>query len=186
MKEKGWFVHDPLWDERVEIIKQYYNPDGKILDMGCGNGYVLDRLKGEKTALDFSDDELKACSMYKTIRHDLNMPLKTNVKYDTILYLDVLEHLINPEQAIQTAVEHLKSRGLFIVSVPYFGKLKELVAASLFWDTVFHYTEWHVRFFSVNTFKEILENNHFKIVKLYKLGRWWPLYMDMLAVCKLK
>jgi 2-polyprenyl-3-methyl-5-hydroxy-6-metoxy-1,4-benzoquinol methylase len=184
MRQKKWLKHDPLWNEKIKIIHKYYNSNGKILDIGCGNGYVLSNLKGEKFGLDSDDEALKLCKKrgLKVIKANLEKPLKLKHKFDTIICLDVLEHLINPENVIQSVYKKLNKGGTFIASVPYHGLVKNLAIALFDFDNHYHYTDWHVRFFTEKMFKELLSD--FKKIKIIKIGRYYPLYKNMIAVCE--
>jgi len=184
MKRKEWLKNDPLWNEKLKIIHEHYNPNGKTLDLGCGNGYILSNLRGEKLGVDSDDEALKLCKNkgLKVFKGDLEKLLNLKHKFDTVICLDVLEHLINPEIAVQSAYNHLKKKGIFIVSVPYHGLLKNLAIALFDFDKHYHYTDWHVRFFTEKMLKELLSD--FKKVKIIKIGRYYPLYKNMIAVCE--
>jgi len=166
MMQKQWLISDPLWDEKLKIILGYYKSNGKTLDLGCGNGYVISKLSGEKIGVDNDDESLELCRQkgLKVIKADLEKKLNLNYKVDNIICLDVLEHLMHPEIAVNNAYKNLKRKGIFIASVPYHGLIKNLVIALLDFNNHYHYTNWHVRFFTENTFKELLSK--FKIIKI--------------------
>jgi 2-polyprenyl-3-methyl-5-hydroxy-6-metoxy-1,4-benzoquinol methylase len=49
--------------------------------------------------------------------------MKTNKKFDTIIYIDVLEHIENSKKEIELITERLNNGGVFIVLVPAFNFL---------------------------------------------------------------
>jgi 2-polyprenyl-3-methyl-5-hydroxy-6-metoxy-1,4-benzoquinol methylase len=95
----------------------------KILDIGCGNGIFLDRLKkqgfGNIAGADLAN-YLKDKS-HKHIIADINvekLPIEES-SYDVITALQVLEHLENYFLILQEAARVLKPGGYFIFSVPH-------------------------------------------------------------------
>jgi SAM-dependent methyltransferase len=166
----------------LEIIKKYRK--GSILDVGCGSGYVLRMLGVDRTGIEFDDDAIKMCKGLHVIKRDLNKPFNLGRKFDTIVSLGVLEHLMYPGVAVQSIRKNLKNDGVFIASVPYHGLIKNLVIALTDFDSHYHYTDWHLRFFTPSTIREMLESNGFEIIEFRKIGRWRPMNKSMVAVCK--
>lgn len=79
-----------------------------ILDIGCGTGEILNFLNSKKgLGVDISSQMIqKACTKFKSKKSlkfmvfDIEKnPLKGN--FDYILLIDVIEHLTNPQKAIQ-------------------------------------------------------------------------------------
>ena len=67
-------------------------------------------------------DNLKKIKNQKTSIINNNFTQKDNA-YDTILYLDVLEHIENDENELEIAFKSLKTGGALIVNVPAFQHL---------------------------------------------------------------
>jgi len=179
---------DPLWNKKLEIIKKH-GIDNAILDLGCNIGdfssYFV-RNGYDVTGVDIDNENLLIANSRgihtKKCNLNLKLPMKSN-SYPTIFALEIIEHLINPDNVIKEAHRLLKDGGKFYVSVPYFGLVKRTAISLFFFDDVFLYNGPHIRFFSEKSFRNILTKNGFKILKIYKLGRFYPVYMDMLAVC---
>lgn len=188
MRPKEWLYSKEQVKDRdtkkaeLEIIRKYRK--GSILDLGCGSGYVLNSLEGDRTGIEFDDSAIKMCKGFRVFKRDLNKTFTLGKKFGTIISLGVLEHLMYPEVAVHSIRRHLKDGGVFIASVPYHGLIKNLVIALKDFDNHYHYTDWHLRFFTVNTFREMLTRNGFRIVAFYKIGRFPPLNKSMVAVCK--
>ena len=110
------------------MILSKIKPNSIVLEFGCASGRMTKYLKNalncqvyiveyDKEAFDVAvqyaydgvcDDILSLSWMDKF--HD--------VKYDAILFVDVLEHLIQPNIALSKAVEFLKDSGQIYISIP--------------------------------------------------------------------
>lgn len=94
-----------------------------ILDIGCGDGYLLNHLntEAEKFGVDLSE---KAISFAKAFSTDARFEVEDifNIKktYDLVSLIEVLEHI--PDNFIEKfmiqVIELIKKDGYFIISVP--------------------------------------------------------------------
>lgn len=95
----------------------------KVLDIGCGRGYVLDFVKArEKVGLDVSLNELQNIppeSGIKRIRAFAeNLPF-TGGYFDCVLCMDVIEHVLFLEQVVFDICRVLKKEGSLFVACPW-------------------------------------------------------------------
>lgn len=96
-----------------------------ILEAGCGEGFILDRLYkagvGEKRiGIDFSDDAIELAKKERphldVRKGDIyNIPFKDN-SFDLVICCEVLEHLEQPEKAL-AELERV-TKNYVILSVP--------------------------------------------------------------------
>lgn len=98
-----------------------------VLDVGCGGGILsepLCRLGGNVTAIDASK---KNISIAKEHANAQNLSInyicttaeeltKKNPKFDIIFCLEIIEHVVNPDEFIQSCTSMLKQGGLIFVS----------------------------------------------------------------------
>jgi len=98
----------------------------KVLDFGCGSGYISkglqDRFPNLKiTSADHNEIALKSVKS-KGISDvlDLRVQALQESSYDIILCLDVLEHLENDQACLVKLKKSLKKNGKIIVTVPAF------------------------------------------------------------------
>jgi len=107
------------------IIARNIGRNKVILDVGCNDGY-LGRISHKSNTfygLDYLDDSvLKAKEFYKdALVFDLNYTEKLpwDLKFDIIVFADVLEHVLYPEKVLGFFVdEYLKDGGRVIISLP--------------------------------------------------------------------
>lgn len=176
----------PKWP--AEELEMFYNSikkfiKGNILDIGAGEGIFIEFLKQKDrdinkiTALEISD---RAIEMGK-IRNpdvvffsgsaDMDYPFR-NEEFDTLFMTDVMEHLVDIDQAISECNRILKKEGKLIVITPVFNWLKKLIIAAFFWERFFYPNNPHIRFFTKKSMDMIM-NKHGLTRIYYKWGLSW-------------
>ncbi len=158
----------------------------KILDVGCGNGSVANYLIEQGFDVYGTDASYSGIAIAKQKNptrffvQDLtkdNLPEELeNMNFDTIISLEVIEHLYAPCEYLDFCKKVLKKSGggELIISTPYHGYLKN-IALSLAGKMDKHFTVlWdggHIKFWSVKTLSEILEEKGFNEFKFKGCGR---------------
>lgn len=147
----------------IELI-----PDNSIvLDVGCGNGtgkVIANKINKnikEYIGIDFHKDTLNkaANNLDRFINADIeNLPedILSENYFDVIMFNDVVEHLVYPENALKNFIRFLKPDGVFIMSIPNVGHqsvILNIMLNGLWYDDGVACKE-HLRFF---TLKEILK-----------------------------
>lgn len=147
---------------RLDIATLLPESAERVLEVGSGMGATVSWLKerwpdAHFTAIDCIDDaliHLEAAADVALIA-DLNFPLPDLGKFDLILALDVLEHLVDPWSVLTRLTQCLVPGGSIIVSVPNVSKVT--VALPLLLRSQFRYTDdgildrTHLRFFTPET-----------------------------------
>lgn len=119
-----WFVGKRLILRRLlERINT-----GRMLDLGCGTGGVLRDWKGngESVGIDRSSLALQICARrgFKTLaRGDLTRLPFRDRSFDTVLMLDVIEHLEDDVGFVRNAARICREGGLVVIAVPAFPSL---------------------------------------------------------------
>ena len=106
----------------------------RVLDLGCSSGVLGSCLKEEQgvpTVVGIELDPAYAEDARERLDDvhclDLNdLPRRDDVlmalgRFDCIVAADVLEHLVNPWDVLETAVETLEPGGSVVVSLPTFA-----------------------------------------------------------------
>jgi len=166
----------------------------KILDIGCGGG-GLGKLLRQKfgnnvylVGIDISEAALQMASKYYDKTMQMNIDEDSfdndilNDKFNYIVCLEVLEHIIMPENVLNKLKKLLASDGMFIISFPNFAfyRYRWEVLKGNFPDGqhLFHDAE-HIHYWTFHSFKKFLNKNGLKIIN-YELDFDMPLIMKLL------
>ena len=144
------------------LIKKYFK--NEILEVGAGIGSFTKNYINEFNNITLSETDSKNLDYIKkkfgAKKIDTSDKLIQNInkKFNTIIYLNVLEHIEGDIDEINNALEKLNSNGYLIVLVPAHNKLY-----SKFDKAVGHVKRYELDFFKKNKF----ENT--ELVDLYYL-----------------
>jgi len=161
--EAGYYAND-----RQDIVDALPRPLGSVLDVGCGSGRVGPGLRAAgATRLTGIEVVVEQAELAKAVYEEvLAVPVQPAFPhltgpFDTILCLDVLEHLVDPEE-VMNDLRRLAAPGARLqVSVPN-ARHVSLMTDLLFKGT-FGYTEWghrdrtHLRWFTRRDIVEAME-----------------------------
>lgn len=103
----------------------------RILDAGCGNGNITKYFKNKELVITVDNDEqiledmkksLSVRGNFKLIKHDLSnpgiVPLIKKDRIDTIVCLNVLEHVQSDTDVLENFYNILENHGRLIILVP--------------------------------------------------------------------
>jgi 2-polyprenyl-3-methyl-5-hydroxy-6-metoxy-1,4-benzoquinol methylase len=194
--EGGTTCHQYLYPDLLKLLKKDTNQ--VVLDIGCGNGFLSKELlkDGFNTyGTDASELGIKIAKKKYPDRffvQDINsssLPNElSNINFDTVISTEVIEHLYNPRLFIKFCFEILKAeKGELIISTPYHGYFKNLLIALI--NKFDHHVNplWlggHIKFWSYQTLKKILEEEGFKVIQFKGSGRIPGLWKSMLIKAK--
>jgi SAM-dependent methyltransferase len=120
------------WRAREEfLLRQFHRilpADGRrrILDVGCGDGVLLDRLGpwGHAEGIEPDATTLGPDAAHRKVHlGPFDATFRPEAPFDLVLFLDVLEHLDDPAASLTRARELLRPGGKVFVSVPAFPVL---------------------------------------------------------------
>ena len=111
---------------QFDLVKRFIK--GNVAEVGPGNGVFLKYYLPLADTIDLfepSENFLINLNKFKDTKVNIiNSYFKENKNYyDTILYLDVLEHIKDDQSEVQAAYESLKKGGTLIINVPAFQHL---------------------------------------------------------------
>ncbi len=154
-----------------------------VLDLGCGNGILTNRLA--QAGYDVIGVDVSVSGIEMARRNypgvtfelgDLNQPMPDELtgRFDAVVAVEVIEHLLLPRRLLASAVAALRPGGMFLLTTPYHGYLKNLALAlvnkfDFHWHPLRDYG--HVKFFSRRTILELVGEFGFTDVTFETVGR---------------
>jgi len=174
-----YFVHYPIKQTRYSshgYARRMVGNNREVLDIGCGEGFFAAELKkgGNRVV---GVDALPAASESHALEQYFSADLNdargvfrqlNGRRFDRVLLLDVLEHLVQPEQLLSEAKGALNPNGCLVVSLPNVAHFAVRLAL-LFGQ--FNYAErgildrTHLRFFTRRTARRLLEDAGYEILE---------------------
>jgi len=117
------YYEDWRWEHR--IIYRKIALRRKVLEIGCGNGDFIYKLKKEKIAdcvgLEFNHSAIKIARdkglsvINETIEQHA---LKNSSRYDFVCSFQVFEHISDVKSHLESSIACLKEKGLLVIGVP--------------------------------------------------------------------
>jgi ubiquinone/menaquinone biosynthesis C-methylase UbiE len=165
--------------KRISIILKALEGEERVADIGCGEGYILERIKSaEVVGLDISDTAIKKASRVKNANvvkgNAESLPFSDSY-FDAALCSETLEHTQHPRKVLEELSRVVKPGGKIVLSVPnepFINWIKNLAWNLGLFHIVFPNVpkrqddEWHLHSFNLKLLKkyclEILD-----IVKVY-------------------
>jgi methionine biosynthesis protein MetW len=162
----------------------------RIVELGCGDGSLFVEVANALSirdvyGVDIDEVALKKAAGrgVKVFKADFNsdpLPFKDGF-FDAILMEEVIEHLVNPDNAIREAHRVLKAGGLFLLSTPnlawWLNRLALLLGYQPYWSecsTMYNVGKFkrnqgqplsgHLRLYTYKALKQLLELHGFKVI----------------------
>ena len=156
-----------------------------ILDIGSSQGDLIKHLEDKKNCKVIGiDKHIKSISSKNIdfISCDLNkdLPNLDYLKFDYILFLDVIEHLENPEDFLKRLYKKISENEKIeiLISTP---NISFIIIRLMLLFGFFNYgkrgilDKTHTRLFTFQSFKKLIEDSNFKIVKTTGIPAPFPL-----------
>jgi 2-polyprenyl-3-methyl-5-hydroxy-6-metoxy-1,4-benzoquinol methylase len=194
--------HPYLWPALRGMIRQLrLDPVAgtarpRLLEAGCGNGEIASRLAALGFQVSGFDASTQGIALARLAvpdgrfevlcsGDDLGEVLGTG--WDLIVSLEVIEHLYAPRRFVSELFDLLRPGGVFIVTTPYHGYLKNL-ALALSGRMERHFTAlWdggHIKFWSYATLTAVLLEAGFIAPALRGAGRLPWLWSSMVVAVR--
>jgi SAM-dependent methyltransferase len=176
--DKNWRYY-PVYHYKMEYIDSFLSgipKTAKILDMGCGEGHLVEKCRKSGydiigLDLNYSSDSVKKGDIRYT-------PFKTN-EFDVILCLDVLEHLNFSDQDLALKEIHriLNKEGIALLALPnlahFISRISFLLSGSLIRTSSI---ERHPGDRPIKDFIKLIEKNGFFIFKRTGIFPTFPVF----------
>jgi 2-polyprenyl-3-methyl-5-hydroxy-6-metoxy-1,4-benzoquinol methylase len=162
--------------EREEMLK-FVKPDvHNVLDVGCSSGgfgrLLKQRLKGIVWGVEPSDSAIEASKYLDRVFQDFfHSSLDFgDMKFDAVVFNDVLEHLVNPWEALTFSKKLLRGGGYIVASIPnvqcyqvmknLLGKGEWNYASSGILDKT------HLRFFTKKSIIQMFRDTGYEVIEI--------------------
>lgn len=186
-------VHQYLLHPVIKILSNRSNRT--ILDIGCGNGWLVNLLidKGynaygtDASASGIAIANQKHAGRFCVQNIDTDeLPFELrHIKFDTVISTEVIEHLYNPKAFFDFCKKILckAENGELIISTPYHGYIKNIALAvsgkmddhfTVLWDG------GHIKFWSRRTLTKALLEKGFSNIRFHGCGRLPLLWKSMI------
>jgi 2-polyprenyl-3-methyl-5-hydroxy-6-metoxy-1,4-benzoquinol methylase len=178
------YVHQYIAEPVLKLLNKDINRS--ILDLGCGNGALVNRLlnsgfnaygtDASVSGIELASQSLPARFALQDLSKD-DLPEKfENLNFDTIISTEVIEHLYDPRKFIEFSKKILVKNGggQIILSTPYHGYLKNLLLSMAGkWDQHANplFDGGHIKLWSKNTLTKLLNEQGFKVTDFVGCGR---------------
>ena len=174
-KQAGYYRN-----ERADVVGGLPRPIGRALDVGCGAGRVAAGLREAEATevVGVEVDPDAAASARRVVDALLEMPVEQAIdelegEFDTILCLDVLEHLVDPGSVLARLRGVAATGARLQVSVPnarHYSLIRDLLLRG-----TFGYTDWghrdstHLRWFTRRDAARLVADAGWEVT-----GTSWP------------
>jgi 2-polyprenyl-3-methyl-5-hydroxy-6-metoxy-1,4-benzoquinol methylase len=165
----------------LEVINNHL-PTSNLLDIGCGNGYLLDeaiKLGWNAKGIDYSDKTVNyaVSKLCLDVKKENILQYKNISKYNLLTLNQVIEHFTNPTQLIKKCYSLLNKNGYIYIATPNIDSFLSKVTKDKF---VYLIPPLHLTYFNDKSMKILLKKQGFRIV--YSGTRSYP--VDLASVIK--
>jgi 2-polyprenyl-3-methyl-5-hydroxy-6-metoxy-1,4-benzoquinol methylase len=191
-QSENYIIKDNFLSTHTKTL-ELINENSSILDLGCNDGELGAYLKkknckitgvDKKKQLDKNDLDL-----YVSSDLDNGLPSIDYNKFDYILILDVIEHLLKPEKFLSELKKKITSNSKvkILISTP---NIAFIVIRLMLLIGFFNYgkrgilDKTHTRLFTFSSFKHLLEQHGFSITKSYGIPAPFPLAIKNNLIAK--
>ncbi|MCR4275187.1 MAG: class I SAM-dependent methyltransferase [Candidatus Wolfebacteria bacterium] len=159
-------------DDRIDIVKKYFDKNKSFLEIGCSAGQFLRHIKDsfekcegvelDSKCADFVENKFNI----KVCKNELSQCGFEKESFDFIAAFQVLEHTLNPAEFLFDVKKHLKDGGKIFIEVPnlYDALLKVWQIPAY---QRFYYHEAHTHYFSKKSLEKLFEKTGYKIDEIH-------------------
>lgn len=187
-------------EEQKKLIERYLKKGKRILEIGCGHGFLLKLLEDDGYIVTGIEPSLSAVESAKKNNLDVRCgkfpeAISPNDKFDLVIMSQVLEHIENPLSIIKEIKKHTGEKGkLLLVQTNYLGLVPRLEGSRWYaWVPEQHYWHFNPRGLSIFLEKQGYKNLEIKYssiihrIQLSPIEFFWPKLGDqfylLLEIC---
>lgn len=151
---------------RLRKVLRWVKPTGRWLDVGCANGVFVSTAAG--VGAEACGIELSSVAVEQARQQGLNVTqariedLSVADRYDCVTAFDVIEHVLDPNEFLQSIANRLNDGATCVLSLPDVNSVFAKVMGKAWW---FYIPEEHLHYFNAATIRQLaakvgLETEH--------------------------
>jgi SAM-dependent methyltransferase len=154
-------------NQRREVAALVEQSAVTILDVGCGYrflGSLLKKQRSDRIVIGIEKNPEAAKHASEILDHVVNMDVGSaefpdlKLKFDCIIFADILEHLQDPLSTLTKFLEYLRDDGKIVCSIPnmrHYTVLLRLLRSGWEYDDYGLFDRTHLRFFSLRSITQL-------------------------------
>ena len=141
---------------RLRKVLRWTSPTGRWLDVGCANGVFVSTAAG--LGADASGIELSSVAVEQARQQGLDVKqariedLPITDRYDCVTAFDVIEHVLDPNQFLQSIADRLNDGAACVLSLPDANSVFARIMGKAWW---FYIPEEHLHYFTAGTIRKL-------------------------------
>jgi O-antigen biosynthesis protein len=156
----------------LSVLVGRIKPNSIVLEFGPANGrmtkYMKEQLNCKIYAVEIDENSAKDAKKYTeriivdSIENYSWQKEFKELKFDYIIFADVLEHLYYPDKVLKNCNEFLKEDGSILVSIPNIAHnaiVLNLLKNQFDYSPIGLLDDTHIRFFTKQTFDDLIKGN---------------------------
>jgi len=162
--------------QRPEMLP--FIPDGvsSMLEVGCSSGGFGKLVKARRSSCEiWGIEPSPAAAAVASKRLDnticgifkAGMPELEGKQFDCIVFNDVLEHLVNPDQVLQDSKQYLSKTGVVVASIPnilhFYQIMQILIRQDWKYEAQGILDNTHLRFFTKKSIIRLFEESGYEV-----------------------
>lgn len=173
---KTMYFHQYYTNARREMLDFVPFAAKRILEVGCGEANFCVQLMGDDREVWGVEKNSTAAAKARqkinnVIEGDINnaLPSLPSNFFDCIVFNDVLEHILYPEDLLKAIIPLLSSHGVVVSSIPNFrfiANLKEILVEKNFaYKSSGILDRTHIRFFTMKSIADMYANAGYLVLQ---------------------
>lgn len=154
-----------------------------LLDVGCSDGHFAELAQASRPGLTVDGVEPDPATAERASRRVNRVyagffphAIAPDARYDCITFLDCLEHIVEPWDALRAASHHLSPGGRVVASLPnirHISALTTLIRQKDWpWDDQGIFDRTHVRSFTKTSMARLFTESGFTVEAMHPINEW--------------
>jgi len=161
----------PVIENAATLLEsQNYSGGAKLLDIGCGHGFFLNKMaqKGwavegievSRTGREYAREKL-GLNIHSELLEELAFPKES---FDVVTLFYVIEHVYDPGRVLREVYHILKPGGMILLRWPHSTPVIKILGPFAKWLDIYH-TPFHLYDFNPGAIQVLLEKSSFTDVQ---------------------